>query len=260
MKHSVRSGPSLCVERVGARGPVVLFHHALGAASTMWELQRKALQDEFQLVFVEARGHGRSDPFHGPCSIHDLAEDVRDVVQTLELPPFVWVGCSLGGMVGMAFAQRYASHLRGMVLGNTSAYAAPAASWDERIALVEAKGMASVADLMRDRWFLPQTLQQDPVFVERVLADVRLADPLSYVPICRAIQSMDFRLDLPDVHVPALVIIGDQDPSTPPEMGAFLARALPDAEDVLLPARHFAHVDAVEAYHDALRAFMRRIF
>src|SRR5262250_240879 len=86
-------------------GPVVCMTHSLMSDSGMWaEQMPPLLQAGFRVLRVDMRGHGGSDPVAGSYTITALAGDVAQVLEALAMPRVHYIGLSIGGMIGQAFA------------------------------------------------------------------------------------------------------------------------------------------------------------
>jgi pimeloyl-ACP methyl ester carboxylesterase len=78
----------------------------------------RALEDDYDVVMPDARGHGKSGaPDHG-YGYDDLAADVVDLIDALELAAPVLLGHSMGGMTAAVVASRNPKRLRGLVLAD----------------------------------------------------------------------------------------------------------------------------------------------
>jgi 3-oxoadipate enol-lactonase len=247
----------LYVEEAGDRSkPAVVFHHALGASSRMWRAQIEALSQTHYVLAYDARSHGQSEEIDAPARIEDLVEDALDVLNVYNFKSVSWVGLSMGGMVGMALAALYPERVDRLVAANTSALMGPAEIWEQRIALVQTEGLQTVADLMRERWFLPQSLEGQAGDVEAILKVVAETKPRGYIRACEAIRDMDLRETIRAIKAPTLVIVGDEDPSTPPAMGEDIAHRIEGAQLATIPARHLSNIDAPEVFNALLSKFL----
>ena len=80
---------------------VVVFSNSLGTTGVMWDAQAAALSDRFRVLRYDARGHGSTPATRGPYTMGDLAGDVIDLIDRLELERVSFCGLSIGGMTGM---------------------------------------------------------------------------------------------------------------------------------------------------------------
>ena len=92
-RHRIR----LSHEIHGSRGPLVMMLHGLGSRGADWVLQIDALQDEYQVVTADLRGHGSSPSTPGWPTVGDLALDVVGLLEQIGAPRAHIVGLSMGG-------------------------------------------------------------------------------------------------------------------------------------------------------------------
>jgi len=152
--HHTFSEPQLRVA-VQGRGTPVMLSHALGLDLSMWDGLAADLAATREVARYDHRGHGGSAAPPGPYTLDMLVDDAARLIREWGRGPVVWVGLSMGGMVGQGVAIRYPELVRGLVLANTtSRYPDEArAAWAQRIAAVEAGGMAAIADGVMERYF-----------------------------------------------------------------------------------------------------------
>jgi pimeloyl-ACP methyl ester carboxylesterase len=76
--------------------PVVLLVHATGFHARCWDQIVAALPDDFRVIAVDMRGHGRSEK-RGPYLWDNFAADLHELIQGLDLRDAIGVGHSMGG-------------------------------------------------------------------------------------------------------------------------------------------------------------------
>src|SRR6476659_8892689 len=107
----------------GGNGPAVLLAHAIGCDHRMWDDLFTRLSPDYRVVAIDARGHGRSPVPARPYTLSMLADDARALLDRLGIAKAHWVGLSLGGMGGQAFALEHPDRLGKLVIANsTSSY------------------------------------------------------------------------------------------------------------------------------------------
>ena len=91
----------------------------------------------------------------GPYAMDELVDDAARLIREWGRGPVVWIGLSMGGMVGQGLAIRHPELVRGLVIANSSARYPDAARplWAERIAKVEQGGLEAIADMVIERYF-----------------------------------------------------------------------------------------------------------
>ena len=103
------------------KGPPIVFSHGVTLSTRVWVKQFELLPDQgFRCIGFDHRGHGDSECGDSGHSIANLAEDVRTVLERMDLRDAILVGHSMGGIALQAFASQYpevaAERVRGMVM------------------------------------------------------------------------------------------------------------------------------------------------
>ncbi len=106
--HYLRTG--------GARPPLVLLHGLTGDGAC-WSPLARSLDDQFDVVMPDARGHGKSSTPHG-YRYDDHASDVVGLIRGLRLAKPVLLGHSMGGMTAAVVASLIGDLVRGVVLAD----------------------------------------------------------------------------------------------------------------------------------------------
>jgi 3-oxoadipate enol-lactonase/4-carboxymuconolactone decarboxylase len=237
--------------------PVLVFSSSIGADHGMWSQQVADVLPYFRVLRYDTRGLGASDAPRAEYTMEQLGRDVLAIADALKIKRFAFCGLSLGGMIGQWLAINVPERLTGLVLANTSPCVAPKSNWDERRRMVLEGGMASIVDTAMQRFFLPETLAQGDPHASSVRATILATDPVGYAGCCSAIRDMDHTESLRKIRVPTLVIVGDRDPSTPwTGHCEVLAREIPGARVVHLPAAHLSNIERPRSFTAALFDFL----
>jgi 3-oxoadipate enol-lactonase len=239
--------------------PVVLLSNSLGTRLEMWDPQVQALTQRYRVLRYDSRGHGRSSAPPGPYSIEMLAEDALGLIDALGVGRVHFCGLSKGGMVGQMLGARHADRLKTLTLCSTACHVAPKEVWDQRIEAVRAGGMAAVADAVVERWFTEDYRAEPTIVVERVRQMVLETPPEGYVACCAAIRDMDLRETIRGIRLPTLVIVGEQDPATPPEKAEEIHERIQGSHLEVIPdAAHLVNIEQDVAFDASLLAFLDR--
>jgi 3-oxoadipate enol-lactonase len=238
--HHVVDGP--------ADAPPLVLAGSLGSTLEMWRPQVDALAGRFRVIRLDHRGHGGSPVPPGPYAMPDLAGDVLALLDALGLDRVAFCGLSLGGMVGLYLAAEQPDRLASLTACCTTAHFDDAGPWRDRIAAVESKGTAAIADTIVARWFTPAWAALHPDVVTACQEMVAGTDDAGYAACCAAILGWDHDARLPDVAVPTLVIGGADDLSTPVDPYARrIADGVPGARLEVVPGGHLATIESADA-------------
>ena len=242
--------------------PCVLFLPGLGLDRIAFNPQLAELAGWRRLLAPDPRGTGAStDPGEDELTVERLAEDACLLLDALGLEQADWVGSSLGAAVAVEAARRWPERVRRLVLLSPPAEPDPrlAAALEGFCAAAESTDpelrVRVMAPWLFGRAFLAEAARRDRTL--RALAGAAARSPAR--TLWRQASALRRWLEgAPEAYgaagVPALVVVGADDPLTPPAHAERVARTLPDAR--LEPLKDVGHAPAVEA-PDRLQALLQ---
>lgn len=257
MPHATVNQVSLHYQLEGHAGlPVVMLCNSLGSTLEMWEPQMDILLTRYRVLRYDTRGHGKSGSPAGPYSIETLARDACALLDHLGIQTVDFCGLSMGGMTGMWLGIYHSKRIRHLVLCNTAAKLGSPEVWNARLAVLEKEGMAGLTPAILDRWFTAGFQQRAPHVIERIRSMLMATDPKGYAANACAVRDMDLLDDVSRVTLPTLVIAGNHDGSTPPELGRDIAQRIQGSRFVELEAAHFSNWEQAARYTAAVMDFL----
>lgn len=250
--HHTFSQPQLRVALQGVEaGTPVVLSHALGLDLGMWDALAAELGERHPVLRYDHRGHGGSSVPPGPYTMDELVDDAARLLREWDRGPVVWIGLSMGGMVGQGLAVCHPELLRGLVIANSAARYPEASrgAWAQRIAMVEAGGLAAIVDMVMERYFHAGYRASAPAAIDRARATLLRTDPAGYVAACHAVAGVDWLDRLAGVRLPTLVIAGALDVGAPPALSEAMSERIPGARLVVLEqASHLSAAEQPEAF------------
>lgn len=236
--------PINCV-RTGSGSPVVLLH-PVGLDLTYWAAQIDALRADHEVVAFDLPGHGRTPGTPADITMDTMAAVTARVIEDHGFGTAHVVGLSVGGIIAQALVLARPELVRSLTLVNTAATFAddvrPVVRG--RADTVRAGGMAATLEPSIARWFTPETRRDRPDIIDRVEKTLLGDDPAVHAAMWEMVAAIHFTPDLHRVSCPALVLVGEDDPSTPPSTAAVVRDAIPGAElRVIKGASHMAHLE-----------------
>jgi 3-oxoadipate enol-lactonase len=242
------------------RAPVVVLAHALGGTLRLWDAQAAALVGRYRVLRYDVRGHGESEVVAGPYTLEQMADDLRELLESLGIIETHFVGLSMGGLIGMTFALAHPRVLGRLVLCDTTACYGPGLRpmWDDRMRVAQTQGMTEeLIERTMAVWFTPAFRERHTAEVNRVRAMLRNTDPHGYAASIRAIAGADLRGRIGAIQAPTLVVVGEDDPGTTPAMARVLHDGIPGSKLCVIPgAMHCSVVESAEQFNRALLDFL----
>jgi len=250
VQHFVSEGPQ---DR-----PVLVFANSLGSDLRIWDGVVGHLAGDFRIIRYDKRGHGLSDVPAPPYSLDDLVLDLVGLLDALEITEATICGLSVGGVIAQGLAIRRPDRVRGLVLCDTGMRIGSFASWEERIAVVKESGLSKLVSPSMERWFAAAFREHRNVEMQGY-ANMLLCIPRDgYLGTCYALRDADLTQATPKIDKPTLVLCGDQDIATPPDLGHELARAISNARFVLIEqAAHLICIEQPAAVAQRMVEFFR---
>ncbi len=257
------NGRNIAFDLVGAEGaPVVCMTHSLASDGGMWAEQVPALlAGGFRVLRLDMRGHGGSDPVGGAYTMGHLAADVAAVLDHLALAKVHYIGLSIGGMLGQAFAIGHPDRLLSAMWCDTMAQTPPGSTqvWEDRQKIVrDANALEPIADATVERWLTPAVKASRPNRYRQIRDTIAGTTPAGYLGCTDAIRNYDFVPQLPSVKVPVLVVCGADDAGTPPEANRRIATLVADGRYQEIPsARHFPNVEHPDTFNSIMMGWLQ---
>ncbi|MFE9136887.1 alpha/beta fold hydrolase [Streptomyces sp. NPDC007355] len=250
-------------------GPAVVLAHGFGCDQNMWRLTVPALEADHKVVLFDYVGSGRSDlSAFSPeryASLDGYARDVAEVCEALDLRDAVFVGHSVSAMIGALAVGLVPERIGALVMvapspryiddeGYRGGFSAE--DIDELLASLESNYLgwsAAMAPAIMGN-------AERPELGDELTNSFCATDPDMARVFARTTFLSDSRDDLKGVEVPTLILDCAQDVIAPPEVGAFVHRAIPGSTLVTLNATgHCPHLSAPEATNDAITRFLAEL-
>jgi pimeloyl-ACP methyl ester carboxylesterase len=256
-KAVLDSGIRLHYQQVG-EGPDVVMVHGITGNLAVWHLHIvPAISDRFRILTYDLRGHGYSDAPTSGYSPDDMATDLLELVDALEIERPAVVGHSYGADVALYFAARHPERVR-QVIAVESALPALEASrraedwvgWSYWVSVLERSGhqvppdkRANLRYLLRATAELPKQwgplkgLPRNPGPFLRLLDETTL--PEDY----RRIGTLTLER-IPEIRTPVVLMYAER--SAFLDTFKYLREHLPNVRPVLLPRTQWGHFGPLE--------------
>jgi non-heme chloroperoxidase len=253
-------------------GPTIVLSHGVTLSNRTWVKQFAALPDAgFRVVAFDHRGHGESEVGTTGHSIDNLADDVRTVLDALDLRDVVIVGHSMGGIAVQAYVTRHpqhaSEHVRGIVLLSTlyRVRISEMQRFQKLLGLV-ADTSPDIGTLFRRRDLglvlarIGFGAKPQPGHVELTRQMIAACDAETSRLAVRALLSLDLTAALPTITVPTLVVCGTADLLTPPSESRRIAELIPGARlELFSKAGHMLMLERAEELDALIVDFAREV-
>ena len=215
--QSLKSGSE--VIHFDDRGPredfAIVFLNSLGTDFRVWDKLLDVLGERFRTVRIDKRGHGLSTNYKNDISIESLARDVSVLLDSLNLKNVCVVGLSIGGLIALELIRQRPNICNKLILSDTAPKIGSKDMWTNRIKLVQDGGIESISDDILARWFSSSFLKDNVAELQMWRSMLTRTTKAGYIGCCEAISRCDLTEQAKLINIPTLVIVGDEDGSTP---------------------------------------------
>lgn len=250
------------IDRGEGEETVVLSHSYL-VDHSHFAPQIETLSRYYRVLAYDHRGHGASDKPHGGYSMERIFADGVAFLEAMKCGPIHWIGLSTGGFVGMRIAFRRPELLKSLVLMDTSASPETIFNHLKYRALFIVLKLVGIRPVLGEamKGLFGHTFLEDPARLsERQLWRQRITEN-DFDAIIAFGKGIFGRADVTEkvqaIALPTLVIVGEEDLSTPPQTASKLAHAIPGARlEIVARAGHLCTVEEPEAVNQLLLDFV----
>jgi len=239
-------------------GPVLMFSNSLGTDLRIWD-DLVALLPEFRCIRYDKRGHGLSECPAPPYYMGDLVADAGALLDHLGLREVVFVGLSIGGLIGQGLAAERPDLVKALVLADTAAKIGSPDLWHTRVEAIKESGLEGMGDDVMERWFSRGFLsgRKEELAVWRAMLTRTPED--GYIGCAMAIAETDLLESTSRLTLPAMAIVGRDDKATPPDLVRETADLIEGAEfHIISKAGHLPCVEQPQAVAELLRNFLTK--
>jgi len=250
MSFTTVAGPAgqLHVDDGGGSGLPLVFLHSFSGSSAHWSAQLEYFRPKHRCIAFDLRGHGKSEMPKdlGTLTVEQMAGDVAAVVNKLEIDPFVLIGHSIGGAIGVAFAASHPDRLAGLVL-----VGAPGKTPEEQAEQVLTAMNADYEGVTAKYWEQLLTQAKPPVH-EQISREMRMLPKDVGLALIKAIFAFDPLPGLAAYKGQRMAIVtGEKD-----QPNDLHKQAKGLAHRRILGTSHWPHMDKPEEFNAALETFL----
>jgi len=241
---------------VQGHGPAVIFAHGAGGNHLSWWQQVPFFAERYRCVVFDHRAFGRTkDEAEGPGR-RSFADDLRALLDHLEIERAAIVAQSMGGRTAVGFSYRNPERVGALVLAGTTGGAVSDAV---RAAQEEHRQTPIGKRTLYQRAISPRLRRERPDLAHLYRLIARLNPPrpkdfLAPIPGYRG-SSAQF---LGDLGVPILFLVGAEDTIIPPHVVRLAHEAVPGSQyDEIADAGHSAYFEKADVFNERVVRFLQ---
>jgi pimeloyl-ACP methyl ester carboxylesterase len=245
---------------VAGEGPTVVLIHGLGLDMRMWDDQFEVLAARYRVIRYDLRGFGKSAPQTDVRFLH--AEDLRALLDHLEVPKANVIGLSLGGTIALQYALLFPECLLSLILVDSALDGFDwSDEWEAAYTAIQERAAQAGASAGNKMWmehelFVPACEQ--PECRSKLAQMVRESSGWTWVnkTSARGIRPPSGER-LSDIHVPTLIIVGERDLPDFQGIAGVLAAGITGARKVVMKGvGHMSNMEGPGAFNAIVMGFL----
>ena len=248
----------LYYEVIGQGKPIV-FLHGFMENLKIWNPFKLVLAERFQVILIDLSGHGKSSITREVNTIEDMADDVIEVLESLNITKAIFVGHSMGGYINLAIADVYPQFVDKLVLVNSTTLPDSKEKKEQRLKVISTvhRNYPLFVKLS-----IPMLFSEDlkPFLIDEIQDLKSIALETSIEGVEATLKGIRERPDrtavLYDANFPVLIINGIKDVTIDVKL---FETVIPNQENinvVNLNCGHVAFIEQKDQFIEALQAFI----
>lgn len=238
-------GQAISYTDIGQGQPLILIH-AFPTDKQLWQEQQDGLKSQFRVIALDLQGFGESPSSNGQAILMEqYANDIKQLIDHLQLQKVILGGESMGGYVALVFCQKYPDYVSGLILSGTQSIADSNEVKERRERVAQdllANGTANFITDFVSKLVSPNASSQIQEFLLNIMRRQNASGMAS------ALRGMAVRQDtsefLAQSNLPILIISGSEDKIISSEQSIAMSRLAKNSTLVIL--ENTGHLSSLE--------------
>ena len=243
--------------RLDSSGIPTVFIHGVGLDHTMWQPQKKHFHDK-NVIFYDLLNHGRSKKGYKELKFNNFTEQLIQLVNFLKIKKFNLIGFSIGALIAQHFTSEYYEKINKLII-IASVYKR---SEKQKTKVKNRYKMALDGDSITvdsiNRWFNPEYLKKNPDVYSYFYSILERKNVDDFLPAYKLfVESDDYILDFSNFHMQTLIMTGENEIGSTPEMSKMLGKQINNSKIYIIPkAKHLASFEKADLVNIKISKFI----
>jgi len=237
-------------------GPKMVLIHGLFINSDCWKYQLPFFESKFHVLRFDLRGHGESTKPKKRFTIRNYVDDMLALLNHVNWTQDLYlVGHSLGGMIALVYGLENPSHVKKMVVADSFCFISQEAITDV-LGRVNSSKLEKFAMGIGVRGLNPYD-DEKAKFVAKLVTDhMTKKDCLQATAASAGFNICE---NLKALKIPALILVGKKDITTPVWASEMIHEWLPQSELIIIPdGGHLIIIDHPNEFNDLVFSFWKK--
>lgn len=258
-----KTGLAIFTEGSQKKKPII-FIHGFPYDHTMWDKPIGELKSDYFCVTYDIRGLGQSPIGDGQYTMESFVDDLEIIISELKLDKPTLCGLSMGGYISLRAVERNESNYSGLILCDTRSSADTDEGKLKRADGIKKINTLGVKQFVND--FVPMCFAVKSItdFNEEYSLVLKKSLNSNAIGVKGCILAMAGRTDttsyLDKIKISTLLLCGEDDRLTPPDVMELMAEQIPGSQFEIVPgAGHMSPIENASFVNSRIKKFLSRI-
>ena len=237
------------------KGIPIVFIHGVGLDHNIWDPQINEFDNT--VLIYDILGHGRTPLNKEKISFDDFSDQIIDLIDELKFSKIHLIGFSIGSLIARNFATRFSDRLKSLTLlcsiFNRS---------DNEQKIVNERFEQTKKDkkLTKDalnRWFNKDFIEKNPLISDKIFSILNNNNMDNFIKVYSLFVNHEDNEKFENINVKTLVMTGEGDVGSTPEMSNNLSKKIKNSEVKIIPVGK--HLCSIECSYDVNKAIKDHI-
>jgi len=244
-------------------GQPIVFVHGHPFNHTMWQYQTSHFSKEYRLIMPDLRGYGQTEVTPGRVMLDEMALDIVHLLGSLQIEQAIFCGLSMGGQILLDFYRLFPHKVKALIIASSDARGETPESYRQRLqkaATILEVGMKQHTDDTIHQYIAPASMKNAPVYTHLYeMMTTTTAEGATAAHKGRG-ERRDHLPILPHIHVPTLIVVGEEDFFTPEPIARLMSDTIPGAQlAVIAGAGHLPNMEKPEEFNAVVYSFLKKL-
>jgi len=234
-----------------------VFIHGVGLDNTMWLPQKKYFINK-RNIFYDLLNHGKTKKGNKEISFENFNQQLIQLLYFLKIKKCNLIGFSIGALIAQHFTSKYYDMINKLIIIGSVYKRSEDQIKKVKNRFKKALEGKSITKNSINRWFNHDYLEKNPDVYQLFFNILKRKKNKDFLPAYKLfVESDNFALDFSNFNMPTLIMTGENEVGSTPEMSKLLHKEIKNSKLYIIPhAKHMASFERADLVNIELSKFI----
>ncbi len=233
-------------------GLPIIFIHGVGLDHTMWAPQINAFDNS--VITYDILGHGKTSLKKENITFDDFSDQLKNLVDELDIKKFHLVGFSIGSLIARNFACRFNERLKTLTLLCSVFQRSESQQQIVNDRFELSKKSRTLSKQALNRWFTDDYLKNNPQIYKKITNILEQNDMQNFLKVYELFVNHKDNEEFYKILTETLVITGEEDIGSTPEMSKKLSKVIKNSILKIVPrGKHLCSIECPDDVNNEIK-------